>query len=259
RPPGRRLRPHRRPQVAGHPDRDRRRHRACGGRARGPRAHERRPCRRGAALPHQAPGRARRPMAPRRLRPPGPRAAARPDRPAAAVPAAGARARRAAAGAQAAGRPGAGGVALTNSGTTAVRILILGGYGTFGGRLAQLLADEPRLTLIIAGRSRDKAQAFCSTLGATAVPAAFARDGALEPQLRALAPDLLVDATGPFQSYGDDPYRVVRAALALGIHYLDLADASGFVAGIVQFDGEARRRGMFVLAGVSSFPVLTAA
>ncbi|MBP1859625.1 uncharacterized protein YbjT (DUF2867 family) [Rhizobium herbae] len=28
-----------------------------------------------------------------------------------------------------------------------LRILILGGYGTFGGRLARLLADEPRLLL----------------------------------------------------------------------------------------------------------------
>ncbi len=40
------------------------------------------------------------------------------------------------------------------------RVLILGGYGTFGRRLAQLLADEPRLTLIIAGRARDKAEDF---------------------------------------------------------------------------------------------------
>jgi len=34
-----------------------------------------------------------------------------------------------------------------------LRILILGGYGTFGGRLARLLADDSRLTLLIAGRS----------------------------------------------------------------------------------------------------------
>ena len=47
-------------------------------------------------------------------------------------------------------------------------ILILGGYGTFGGRLATLLADETRLTLVIAGRSRAKAQAFCDALGAKA-------------------------------------------------------------------------------------------
>jgi hypothetical protein len=69
----------------------------------------------------------------------------------------------------------------------------------------------------------------------------------------------VVDASGPFQTYGTDPYRVVAAALALGINYLDLADGSDFVQGIAQFDADARARGLFVLAGVSSFPVLTAA
>ncbi len=144
---------------------------------------------------------------------------------------------------------------------TALKVLILGGYGTFGGRLAQLLADEARLTLIIAGRSLAKAQTFCAGLRsvATSMPAAFDRDGDVERQLREFAPDVVVDASGPFQSYGADPYRVVRAALALGIHYLDLADSSDFVRGIARFDATARARGTFVLAGVSSFPVLTAA
>jgi hypothetical protein len=142
-----------------------------------------------------------------------------------------------------------------------LKVLILGGYGTFGGRLAQLLADEERLTLIVAGRSREKAAAFCGNLQsrATAVPLAFDRDGEIEPQLRQIAPDIVVDASGPFQSYGADPYRVVTAALARGINYLDFADGSGFVSGIAQFDADARARGLFVLAGVSSFPVLTAA
>jgi hypothetical protein len=142
-----------------------------------------------------------------------------------------------------------------------LKVLILGGYGTFGGRLAHLLADEARLTLVIAGRSYAKAEAFCAGLQAqaTAMPAVFDRDSAIEPQLLDLAPAIVVDATGPFQSYGTKPYRVVEAALALGINYLDLADASDFVLGIARFETEARARGLFVLSGVSSFPVLTAA
>src|SRR5262245_5340972 len=140
-------------------------------------------------------------------------------------------------------------------------ILILGGYGTFGGRLAQLLADEPRLTLVIAGRSRAKAEAFCAALPAVATKQALAfdRDGDVEAQLRAVAPDVVVDATGPFQDYSGDAYRVVRAAIALGINYLDLADGMAFVKGVAQFDAAARDKGVFVLSGVSSFPVLTAA
>jgi hypothetical protein len=146
------------------------------------------------------------------------------------------------------------------------KILIIGGYGTFGGRLAQLLAAEARLTLLIAGRSRAKAEQFCAALRSSATSTntsasatVFDRDGDVEAQVRSLAPDIVVDATGPFQSYGADPYRVVKATLACGAHYLDLADGAVFVRGIVQFDGEARSRGRFVLSGVSSLPVLTAA
>jgi hypothetical protein len=142
-----------------------------------------------------------------------------------------------------------------------MRILIAGGYGTFGGRIAQLLKHEPRLTLLIAGRSKEKAEAFCRALGGTAAreALAFDRDGDCEGALRALRADLLVDATGPFQAYGERPYRLIEAAIAAGIDYMDLADGSDFVRGVAAFDTAAKAKGIVVLAGVSSFPVLTAA
>ena len=141
------------------------------------------------------------------------------------------------------------------------KVLILGGYGTFGGRLAQLLAGDARVTLLIAGRSLAKAQTFCDRLapGASRSALVFDRDGDALAQIRAINPDLVVDATGPFQCYGEDPYRIIKACLVLGLDYLDLADGSDFVKGIAQFDREARERGVFILSGVSSFPVLTAA
>jgi hypothetical protein len=140
-------------------------------------------------------------------------------------------------------------------------VLILGGYGTFGSRLAQLLAEDPRLKLIIAGRSARAGEALCARLppGAARTAQKLDRDGDIGEALRALAPNLIIDASGPFQAYGRDPYRVVRAALALGIDYLDLADGSDFVDGIAQFDAEARERGIFLLSGASTCPVLTAA
>lgn len=142
-----------------------------------------------------------------------------------------------------------------------LKVLIVGGYGTFGGRLAQLLADEPRLTLLIAGRSLDAASAFCSRLPGSAklIPTTFDRRGDLGRQLGALVPDFVVDASGPFQVYGTDPYRLVQACIEAGLDYADLADGSGFVAGIEAFDAEAKRRGVTILSGASSFPVLTAA
>ncbi len=66
----------------------------------------------------------------------------------------------------------------------------------------------------------------------TVIPAELDRARDLESQLRAIAPDLVVDASGPFQAYGENPYRVVEAAIALGIHYLDLSDGAEFVRGI---------------------------
>ncbi len=142
-----------------------------------------------------------------------------------------------------------------------LHILILGGYGTFGGRLAELLSTDARLTIFIAGRSQRKAQEFCDRLapGAQKVALSLDRNRDIRRRLVDIKPNTLVDATGPFQSYDDDPYRVVKACLALDIHYLDLADGSDFVKDISQFDGEAKARDVYVLSGASSFPVLTAA
>jgi hypothetical protein len=141
-------------------------------------------------------------------------------------------------------------------------ILIVGGYGVFGGRIVQLLENEPHLSLIVAGRSAERATRYCASRGATAaqlLPAAFDRSADAGAQLAALRPDILVDASGPFQAYGGARYSLVEAAIAQCVNYLDLADSSDFVAGIRAFDERARRAGVFVLSGVSSFPVLTAA
>lgn len=139
-------------------------------------------------------------------------------------------------------------------------VLVIGGYGTFGGRLVRLLADEPRLEIIVAGRSLSAATELCRMAAKAAlVPALFDRAGDVETQLARLRPNIVVDASGPFQHYDGDHYRIVRAALAVGADYLDLADASEFVVGIAKLDDAARQCGRFALSGVSSFPVLSAA
>jgi Domain of unknown function (DUF4166)/Saccharopine dehydrogenase NADP binding domain len=146
--------------------------------------------------------------------------------------------------------------------TDRLNILIVGGYGIFGGRIVELLEDEPRLNLTVAGRSLQKANAFCKArqkAKAQLVPATFDRNGDLAAQIASLRPDILVDASGPFQAYGHDRYRVIEACIGQHVNYLDLADGSDFVAGVGGFDAAARAAGRYVLSGVSSFPVLTAA
>lgn len=143
-----------------------------------------------------------------------------------------------------------------------LRLLIVGGYGSFGSRIVELLEDEPRLTLIVAGRSLKRARDHCATrksARAELVPAALDRAGDLTREMARLAPDIVIDASGPFQAYGDGQFGLVEAAIAQGAHYLDLADSADFVMGISALDQQARTAGVHVLSGVSSFPALSAA
>src|ERR1700734_1776451 len=85
--------------------------------------------------------------------------------------------------------------------TASLKILIVGGYGIFGGRIVELLEDEPRLTLLIGGRSRARARSFVASrtsASAHLVPIAFDRDADIGQQFAEIRPDLVVDASGPF-------------------------------------------------------------
>lgn len=138
------------------------------------------------------------------------------------------------------------------------RVLIIGGYGNFGSYIARALAADPNISLLIGGRSQAKADAFALSLGALnpASGCAVDIDHDIEGRLSEIAPEIVIHTTGPFQS---QDHRVARAAIAAGAHYLDLADARQFVAGIGELDGLAKEAGVAVIAGASSVPSLTAA
>lgn len=137
-------------------------------------------------------------------------------------------------------------------------VLVLGGYGVFGSRISMALARDTRVDLIVAGRDRDAAAAFCAVHGGR--PEGVDReDPALAGRVARLSPFLVIDAAGPFQSYGARPYRVAEAALAAGAHYLDLSDDPAFTAGVAGLDATARAAGLTLLSGVSSVPALSSA
>jgi short subunit dehydrogenase-like uncharacterized protein len=140
----------------------------------------------------------------------------------------------------------------------AARVLIIGGYGYFGGRIAQLLAREPGLRLLIGGRSLAAAERFCARLAAPtdAEPVALDIAAGLDAALARAKPDIVIHATGPYQNQG---YAVAEACLRRGCHYIDLADAREFVAGIGRYDEEARKKNLLIVSGASSVPCLTAA
>lgn len=141
-----------------------------------------------------------------------------------------------------------------------MKILILGGYGVFGGRLAELLSDIADLELLICGRNQSRADAFCAAYQGQAIVRSMQLDRQdIKQGLNIEQPDMVVDASGPFQDYGTDGYNVIKACIDAKIDYLDFADAADFVFSVSQFDEAAKSAGVFVLSGVSSFPVLTAA
>lgn len=134
-----------------------------------------------------------------------------------------------------------------------MKVLVLGGYGVFGERLARLLVRDGH-TVTIAGRDAGKARALADALGCASVRMDRQRD------LHLLSGHhVVVDAAGPFHAYGEDPYRLARTAIAAGLHYADLADDAKFCAGIACLDAEARAAGCCVVSGLSSVPALSSA
>lgn len=133
------------------------------------------------------------------------------------------------------------------SGQGKTRVLLIGGTGVFGSRLAAGLRDQSGVEVVIAGRSATN----------EVVLDRLAPD--LAGKIAAAAPDIVIDAAGPFQGAGDDPYRLANAAIACGAHYLDLSDDAAFTAGITALDGPATAAGVAVISGVSTVPAISSA
>jgi len=142
-------------------------------------------------------------------------------------------------------------------------VLVIGGYGEFGGRLSELLLRDGH-GVIVAGRQLEKATQFCQQYGGEALQLDINTD------LDKIAPldvDVVVDAAGPFQSYdsgstisgSEHRYRVALSAIECGARYLDLSDDGEFAKGISTLDAVAKERGRFALSGASSTPALSGA
>jgi saccharopine dehydrogenase-like NADP-dependent oxidoreductase len=143
----------------------------------------------------------------------------------------------------------------------AFTVLIIGGYGFFGERLARRLASAADLDVIIAGRNLVAAQNLASglqTAGGARVSARHldATDPQLSDTLRTIGPQVVVHTSGPFQG---QTYHVAESCIEAGVHYLDLADGRDFVAGIGALNRGARQANVLVVSGASSVPALSSA
>ena len=137
-------------------------------------------------------------------------------------------------------------------------ILILGGYGNFGSRIAAALVKD-NMPVIIAGRELRKAQTLQAKLGGEnnqVGVAAFDANQELDKQLGILKPKLVINTIGPFQI---TDYRIAKTCIKHKVHYIDLADARDFVPGITCLDNLARENDVLVVSGASTVPGLSSA
>ncbi len=134
---------------------------------------------------------------------------------------------------------------------TDTRILVIGGTGNFGARICRRLATEAGIAIIATGRARSPSPDAIGYARLDMNAAAFVAD------LAALKPAVVIHCAGPFQ--GQD-YRVARATLAAGAHYLDLADGREFVARFAEsLNPEADRAQRVAITGASTLPGLSSA
>ena len=138
------------------------------------------------------------------------------------------------------------------------RVLLIGAGGVFGSCLAEGLLRHG-FEVVAAGRDPGRAAAVAARLKAAfpdgVVEAAALDTATLAPEaLKATGADIVADAAGPFQ--GAKP-TTARAAIAAGLHYVDLADGRDFVMAFPALDRAAKAAGVVALTGCSSTPALS--
>ena len=139
---------------------------------------------------------------------------------------------------------------------TTDRVLLLGGYGNFGKRIAAALTQSG-IPVIIAGRDRAKADAQVAALPpALASSAVFDITQHLGPMLDQLRPKVLINTCGPFQN---NNYEVALCCISHGVHYIDIADGRDFVVNITDLSQQARQHDVAVISGASTVPGLSSA
>jgi saccharopine dehydrogenase-like NADP-dependent oxidoreductase len=138
------------------------------------------------------------------------------------------------------------------------KVLIIGGYGNFGSLIAEQLAQDAHIEVLIAGRDFKKAEVYAKTLKSVqpVLPVMLDVSKDFAASLSLLKPDIVIHTSGPFQGQG---YDVARACIAAAVHYIDLADGREFVAHIDSLNEDAKAQNVLICSGASSVPCLSGA
>lgn len=138
-----------------------------------------------------------------------------------------------------------------NAEPTEPKVVIYGGTGFFGRRVADDLIAHADCRILLAARREPRRPPIDPRIG-------FVRsDAALASSVRRTLEGAfaVVHCAGPYR--GQEPI-LARAAIACGVHYADLAEDADFIRSVRALDGEARRAGVALLSGLSVVPALAA-
>lgn len=136
------------------------------------------------------------------------------------------------------------------------KVMILGGYGTFGSRIAELLVRD-KIPVVLVGRNAKKLDDINGKLNSALVDTLnIDAHIELDTYLQDIKPNVLINTIGPFQNAD---YKIAKACIKAGVHYIDLADAREYVNNINVLDANARENNIAVISGASTVPTLSSA
>lgn len=138
------------------------------------------------------------------------------------------------------------------------KILVLGGYGTFGGRIIRALCKKGH-HVIINGRHFHKAQILKQSIlesnpKAHVSVSSFDARTQLKLHLKQLKPNLVIHTCGPFQGQNTD---IAQTIINAGIHCIDLSDDREYVQNMLKLDDLAQAKGVVAITAASTVPALS--
>src|SRR5688572_23485572 len=130
------------------------------------------------------------------------------------------------------------------------KIVVLGGYGTFGSLISDQLVSSANVTIL--GRNRQKGQKFADSIGANYVWCNAKDKESLQTAISGAY--IVINASGPFLP---KDYSIPQTCIEENCHYIDLADDREYVKEFKQLDELTRAKGIFACTGASTTPAVT--
>lgn len=127
------------------------------------------------------------------------------------------------------------------------KVLVLGGYGTCGRRIAEILAQDPTVECVIGGRDVRRGQAVAAQVGVEFVVVEAQRAASLNAALDGIF--AVVNTCGPFH-WRD--YAVAERCARRGVYYVDMADDRSYILGIRDLSQRAVEGGVALVSGAGS-------